>query len=102
VILTLNFHRISTLFLVDAFFGTHNHPSTVAALFRRFSQSFHLNIQTGASGIDYDAVAKREHLDSMAIEIKKLNDRLATLRASQSYHKVRHLASSSRILQVHN
>ena len=51
-------------------------------------QRFHLDIRTGAGGVDYEKVAKREQLEGLALQIRRLNDRLADAQNEQAYQKV--------------
>eukprot|EP01133_Synstelium_polycarpum_P000180 gene180-216_t len=51
----------------------------------------HLDIQVGANANDYEEIAKVEHLNSIEIQVKRLNDRVTQIRKEQSYQKGREI-----------
>jgi len=51
----------------------------------------HLNMETGQRAIDYEELAKQEHLTSLELQVKKLNDRIKDIRDEQSYQKGREI-----------
>jgi len=53
-------------------------------------QRFNLDVRTGSGGVDYDKVAKREHLEGLSLQVKRLNDRITDAQNEQIYQKVCH------------
>lgn len=91
IVYTHNHDKTDKMAFTSATGGEHLicFVTTSSTWFHTFEFLFHLQIKTGSGGIDYEAVAKREHLDGMAIQVRKLNDRLSTIRSLQAYHKGR-------------
>lgn len=50
---------------------------------------FSLDIDTGAAAIDYEELAKVEHLDNLAVQVRRLNDRVRAIRKEQAYQRSR-------------
>ena len=50
---------------------------------------FTLDIDTGAAAVDYDDLAKMEHLDNLDLQIRRLNDRVRACRKEIAYQKQR-------------
>eukprot|EP00457_Paulinella_chromatophora_P011759 gb/GEZN01011919.1/.p1 GENE.gb/GEZN01011919.1/~~gb/GEZN01011919.1/.p1 ORF type:complete len:231 (-),score=40.07 gb/GEZN01011919.1/:341-1033(-) len=57
---------------------------------RKFRLS--LSFDTGEHAVDYQIVAKQEHLSAIEVEIRKLNDKIRAIRAEQAYQKRREAA----------
>jgi len=55
----------------------------------KYRISLHLDI--GEAATDYEVLAKVEHLSAIEVEIRKLNDRIRTIRNEQAYQKQREL-----------
>ena len=52
-------------------------------------QRFQVKFDVGEMAIDYTDVAKKEHLDHLSVEVRKLRDKLNDIHQSQEYQKVR-------------
>lgn len=50
---------------------------------------FSLDIDTGAGAVDYDDLAKVEHLDNIEVLVRRLNDRVRACRKEIAYQKSR-------------
>jgi len=50
---------------------------------------FHLDMETGEQAIDYDELAKQEHLGALEIKIRRLTDRIRDIRSEQNYQRGR-------------
>uniref|UniRef100_A0A6B2LGN4 GOLD domain-containing protein n=1 Tax=Arcella intermedia TaxID=1963864 RepID=A0A6B2LGN4_9EUKA len=50
---------------------------------------FEIDIHTGADATDYEEIAKKEHLDSIQLSIRKLFDRAQDVRSEMAYQKER-------------
>lgn len=50
---------------------------------------YYLKLDVGESAVDYQAVAKLEHLSAIEVEIRKLNDKVKAIRSEQHYQRVR-------------
>jgi hypothetical protein len=50
-----------------------------------------LKLDVGEGGLDYEEVAKKEHLSELELEIRKLNDKVKDVLAEQSYQRTREL-----------
>jgi p24 family protein alpha len=48
-----------------------------------------VDVQQGEHAIDYDELAKMEHLTAIEVEVRKLGDRVKGIRAEQSYQRQR-------------
>ena len=51
-------------------------------------QKFELQLDVGSTAINYDEVAKKEHLSTLALEVRKLNDKVQDIIKSQNYQQV--------------
>jgi len=49
----------------------------------------HLDIETGVGAVDYDEIAKVEHLDALEVTVRRLNDRVTAIRREQNYQRGR-------------
>jgi len=54
--------------------------------------AFHLDLVNGVQANDYDEIARVEHLSSIEVSLRRLNDRVAVIRAEQSYQRAREAA----------
>lgn len=52
------------------------------------SQRLDLEINVGEMAIDYNEVAKKEHLTGVEISIRKLNDKIRDIMKEQAYQRV--------------
>jgi len=52
---------------------------------------FSNTISIGAEATDYEELAKSEHLSALEVQVRKLNDRIRTVRAEQSYQRGREM-----------
>uniref|UniRef100_A0A6A7G819 Emp24/gp25L/p24 family protein n=1 Tax=Hirondellea gigas TaxID=1518452 RepID=A0A6A7G819_9CRUS len=50
---------------------------------------FHLHLDVGEEAEDYEAIARLEHLSAIEVEIRRLNDKIRTVRQEQTYQKMR-------------
>lgn len=50
---------------------------------------FDIKLDVGETGIDYQEVAKREHLSDLEVEIRKLNDKVKDIIREQQYQRGR-------------
>jgi len=48
-----------------------------------------LKLDVGETGIDYNEVAKREHLSALEVEVRRLNDKMKDILKEQSYQRER-------------
>lgn len=48
-----------------------------------------VDIKSGSTAVDYSVIAKKEHLDDISLQIRKLSDEAQNIRKEQSYQKVR-------------
>jgi len=48
-----------------------------------------LDIVTGVAATDYEEMAKQEHLSALEVSVRRLNDRVASIRKEQSYQRGR-------------
>lgn len=53
------------------------------------SYRFTLHLDVGEAATDYEELAKVEHLSAIEVEIRKLNDRMRSIRNEQNYQKLR-------------
>eukprot|EP01113_Clastostelium_recurvatum_P006620 TRINITY_DN1300_c0_g1_i1.p1 TRINITY_DN1300_c0_g1~~TRINITY_DN1300_c0_g1_i1.p1 ORF type:complete len:216 (+),score=35.38 TRINITY_DN1300_c0_g1_i1:143-790(+) len=51
----------------------------------------YMDIESGVAANDYDAIAKAEHLTSLEISVRRLNDRVAAIRKEQAYQRGREI-----------
>lgn len=52
-------------------------------------QRFNLRIDMGEMVVDYAEIAKKDHLDSLSIEVRKLKDKLRDIHSQQEFQRVR-------------
>eukprot|EP01138_Halocafeteria_seosinensis_P015548 gb/GECG01015866.1/.p1 GENE.gb/GECG01015866.1/~~gb/GECG01015866.1/.p1 ORF type:complete len:228 (+),score=34.82 gb/GECG01015866.1/:1-684(+) len=52
---------------------------------------FELQLDVGSTAINYEDVAKKEHLSTLALEVRKLNDKVQDIIKSQSYQQEREI-----------
>jgi len=50
-----------------------------------------LDIESGASAVDYEEIARLEHLTELQIEVRKLNDQVREILKEQNYLKAREI-----------
>eukprot|EP01111_Echinosteliopsis_oligospora_P018377 TRINITY_DN839_c0_g1_i1.p1 TRINITY_DN839_c0_g1~~TRINITY_DN839_c0_g1_i1.p1 ORF type:complete len:219 (+),score=47.65 TRINITY_DN839_c0_g1_i1:50-706(+) len=50
---------------------------------------FYLDIESGVGATDYEEIAKVEHLSALELNVRKLNDRVASIRKEQNYQRGR-------------
>lgn len=55
------------------------------------AQRFDLTINIGEMAIDYSEVAKTEHLSSLEVEMRKLNDKAVDIQREQQYQRSREI-----------
>jgi len=48
-----------------------------------------LDIDTGVGATDYEEIAKAEHLSALEVGVRRLNDRVASIRKEQNYQRAR-------------
>lgn len=53
---------------------------------------FSLQLDIGEHATDYSELAKQEHLSAIEVEVRKLNDKIRTIRAEAQYQKEREAA----------
>jgi hypothetical protein len=53
------------------------------------TQKLELKLDVGEMAIDYDEVAKREHLTDLELEVRKLNDKVQDVINEQKYQRER-------------
>jgi len=51
----------------------------------------HLEMETGVAATDYEEIAKTEHLTTLEISVRRLNDRIKDIRAEQNYQRNREI-----------
>jgi hypothetical protein len=73
--------RLNSFFLPSA----HQHSDCIWNCVQRV----HLRIDMGEAAVDYDAVAKTEHLSAIEIEVRKLIDKLSQIRQETVYQRER-------------
>jgi len=49
----------------------------------------HLDLETGVGAVDYDEIAKQEHLSALEVSVRRLNDRVSSIRKEQNYQRAR-------------
>lgn len=59
---------------------------------RRVAQKFDLRVDVGETTIDYTEVAKKEHLSTLEVEIRRLNNKAKDIMAQQAYQREREIA----------
>eukprot|EP01112_Ceratiomyxa_fruticulosa_P014173 TRINITY_DN403_c0_g2_i9.p1 TRINITY_DN403_c0_g2~~TRINITY_DN403_c0_g2_i9.p1 ORF type:complete len:217 (-),score=44.77 TRINITY_DN403_c0_g2_i9:142-792(-) len=52
----------------------------------------HLDIASGVAAVDYEEIAKQEHLGILEVAVRRLNDRVAAIRKEQSYQRGREVS----------
>jgi len=52
----------------------------------------HINIDVGSTAVDYEGIAKTEHLSAIEVQVRRLNDRIRDIRAEQNYQRNREAA----------
>ncbi len=55
-------------------------------------QRFSLQLDIGEHATDYSELAKQEHLSAIEVEVRKLNDKIRSIRAEAQYQKDREAA----------
>jgi hypothetical protein len=55
-------------------------------------QRFDLRVDVGETAVDYNEVAKREHLTTLEVELRRLNDKIRDISKEQSYQREREVA----------
>jgi p24 family protein alpha len=50
---------------------------------------FTLSLESGAAAVDYDEIAKVEHLNTIEVQVRRLNDRVRSIRKEQTYQRTR-------------
>jgi hypothetical protein len=63
--------------------------TNTSSWFNPFSFKLNIEIKTGSGGVDYEKIAKREHLEGLALNVRRLNDRMADVQKEQTYQRVR-------------
>lgn len=53
---------------------------------------FQLHMEVGEAAVDYDEIAKAEHLSAIEVEVRRLSDKLKSVRAEQAYQKEREIS----------
>jgi hypothetical protein len=54
-------------------------------------QRFDLHVDVGETTIDYSEVAKKEHLSTLEVEIRRLNNKAKDIMSQQSYQREREI-----------
>ena len=54
-------------------------------------QRFDLHVDVGETTIDYNEVAKKEHLSTLEVEIRRLNNKAKDIMAQQAYQREREI-----------
>jgi hypothetical protein len=62
---------------------------TQSASFANRELRFSLELETGEGATDYEELAKMEHLSAIEVEVRKLNDKVHSVRAEQQYQRKR-------------
>jgi len=72
-------------FAFTALQGEHHLCWTVAG--QSLGQDFriHVEVKVGLEEVDYEKVAKKDHLSAMELKVRKLRDEVARIRSEQSY-----------------
>eukprot|EP00007_Cunea_sp_BSH-02190019_P007702 CAMPEP_0174238852 /NCGR_PEP_ID=MMETSP0417-20130205/12788_1 /TAXON_ID=242541 /ORGANISM="Mayorella sp, Strain BSH-02190019" /LENGTH=228 /DNA_ID=CAMNT_0015317739 /DNA_START=83 /DNA_END=769 /DNA_ORIENTATION=- len=50
---------------------------------------FILDIETGSNAVDYKEIAQSEHLSNLEVSVRRLNDRVRSIRREQTYQRER-------------
>lgn len=56
------------------------------------AQKFDLRVDVGETTIDYTEVAKKEHLSSLEVEIRRLNNKAKDIMSQQAYQREREIS----------
>ncbi len=48
-----------------------------------------MKFDVGEMAIDYNEIAKKDHLDNLSLEVRKLRDKLNDIHQNQEFQKVR-------------
>jgi hypothetical protein len=66
--------------------------TNTSAWFNPLLFRFTFRLETGSDAVDYDRVAKREHLNNLEVEVRRLLDQSQSIIAELDYQKERELA----------
>ena len=66
------------------------------------AQRVDLKLDVGEGGLDYAEVARKEHLNELELEIRKLNDKVKDVLSEQSYQRTREIEFRRTSEAIHN
>ena len=63
--------------------------TATSSWFNPIQMKLDIEFHTGSSAVDYDSIAKKDHLDGIQVRVRKLTDELKDIRTEQRYQKRR-------------